>query len=129
MLKSYLEKHPEDFMLNYIYIKCLLFQDKPVPTLNRLFESLYTLYTMPDEQIAIKIEFDYFLKKYYGTRWQYKIFSIIERKVDGVEDGFMEYMSVCYDEHITPLFCKILPKKNIKKFLPVRLDFITIPQN
>ncbi len=117
MLKSYLEKHPEDFMLNYIYIKCLLFQDKPVPTLNRLFESLYTLYTMPDEQIAIKIEFDYFLKKYYGTRWQYKIFSIIERKVDGVEDGFMEYMSVCYDEHITPLFCKILPKKNIKKFL------------
>lgn len=117
MLKSYLEKHSEDFMLNYLYIKCLLFQNKPLPAVNRLFESLHNLYTMPDEQIAIKVEFDYYLKKYYGTRWQYKIYSIIERKIDGVEDGFMEFMSVCYDEYITPLFCKILARDNISKFL------------
>jgi len=118
-LKEYLLKNPNDFMMQHLFVKCRLFQDLEIENDNPIQHSLYKLYTMNENIIMLQNDFQEYWKKYYGTTWQYKIESIIKRKIICNEDEFDQYISVCHDSEITPMFVKILNPSDRERFLDV----------
>ena len=108
ILESYLEIYPHDFMMNHLYVKCLVYQNKSLNRPGAFWKSFYSLYTMRADIKLLKAKFDYYIKQYYGTKWQYKILSIWNRKINGRKDDFSDFMAVCYDEMVTPIFSRII---------------------
>lgn len=118
-LKKYLLENPNDFMMQHLFVKCRLFQDLEIENDNPIQHSLYKLYTMNESIATYQNDFQEYWKKYYGTTWQYKIGSIIKRKILCNEVEFDQYISVCHDSEITPMFVKILNPSNRERFLSV----------
>lgn len=117
LLEKYIQENSNDFMMLHLYIKCNIFQNKELLKPSELEQAVYCLYTMSKDMYELKIEFENFLKFYYGTNWQYKIEAIINRKILCQEDEFSKFISVCYDKQITPMFVKIMNKSDRTNFL------------
>ncbi len=117
ILEGYLNKHPNDFMMNHLYIKSKMYQNLEIEKGSEIQKALYDLYTMVDEVEVSQNKFQNLWKSFYGTTWQYKIEAILYKKILCENKELITHISACYDYQISPMFVKILRKETKKPFL------------
>lgn len=127
-LEKYLEKKPDDFQMVILLIKTNIYMGKSINISQKrnLVYALYNIYAMNSlAKESLNNVYSY-LKRYSGTTWKYKLYGIINRKLNNNTNERISYLSQINDHTRTLNFVNVIDEIESKKnFLKIYAEKCT----